>query len=694
MGMTFLAPLFLAGAALLAIPVLIHLTHKERREPVEWPSLMFLQRIEFRAASRQRIRHWLLFALRCAALLLVVMAFARPVVNTGSAAATTLTGGEQEVVILLDRSHSMGLGSRWPRAQEAARDVVRRMGPRDRLSVVLFDDAASAAVTSTGSGAAALAAIDAAKPGVLGTRIAPPIRLASRLLTESPLARREVVLISDFQRRGWPGGEDARLPSRTHLTTVDVASDSAANTAISGVDLVRDANSQRELVTVTARLTTSGAREKHSVAASLLLNGRVAEQKSVELPATGSARVTFAAAPLPAGLTRGEIRLAHDSLPVDDSFFFTVAEGERLPIVIVERDGADPNTSLYLARALAIGDAPGFGTRVVPLFRLTTEDIASAALVILNDAPYPAGRTGTALRNAIASGTGLLVIAGQGTISRRWPGDAASMLPASLGDEVDRDPSQPATIGFLDRSHPALALFSAPRSGDFAAARINRYVATGAALPDARTLVRYDDGAPALLERRAGEGWVLLWTSALDGEWSDLPLQPIFLPFVHQIAKHAAGYAERKRWYTTGDVVELSRVPDLAKSSGAEKLVAEAPSGARVEIAGDSADPTLLVSEQGFYQLKSESGTRRLTAIAANVSAAESDLARVDPEELALALEPLPGDSTQVALAGTLAPDARERTQRLWWYLLAAALLALAAETVLGNRLSRRGWVA
>ena len=55
-------------------------------------------------------------------------------------------------------------------------------------------------------------------------------------------------------------------------------------------------------------------------------------------------------------------------------------------------------------------------------------------------------------------------------------------------------------------------------------------------------------GAPALLERRVGNGRVLLWTSTLDLSWSDLPLKPIYLPFVHQAVRHLASYAQPAPW--------------------------------------------------------------------------------------------------------------------------------------------------
>src|SRR5215212_8798275 len=100
--MNFLAPAFFAGLAAIAIPVIIHLIHRERKVVVEFPSLMFLQRIPYRSVRRQKIRHLLLLLLRCIALALLIAAFARPFFARRHAAITG--SGARELVVLLDRS--------------------------------------------------------------------------------------------------------------------------------------------------------------------------------------------------------------------------------------------------------------------------------------------------------------------------------------------------------------------------------------------------------------------------------------------------------------------------------------------------------------------------------------------------------------------------------------------------------------
>src|SRR5205823_9407451 len=70
-----------------------------------------------------------------------------------------------------------------------------------------------------------------------------------------------------------------------------------------------------------------------------------------------------------------------------------------------------------------------------------------------------------------------------------------------------------------------------------------------APVPDApgRTVVlRYENGAPALVEAEMGRGRVLLLTTTVDREWTDLPIRPGFLPLVQEAARRLAGAPARE----------------------------------------------------------------------------------------------------------------------------------------------------
>ncbi|HTM03931.1 MAG TPA: BatA domain-containing protein, partial [Vicinamibacterales bacterium] len=219
--MSFLAPLFLVALAGLAIPVLLHLTQREKKQVVRFPSLMFVRRIPYQSVRRRKIQNWLLLAVRMAALALLVLAFTRPLIMRANSAPAPGTGA-RELVILLDTSYSMGYGDRFDRARAAARDQIAKLTPSDRASIVLFASGAEIVMKSTAEHSGLEAAVAAAKPVASATRYAPALKVAGSILAESALPRREVVLISDFQRAGWRGEEGAHLPAGATLTPVAI----------------------------------------------------------------------------------------------------------------------------------------------------------------------------------------------------------------------------------------------------------------------------------------------------------------------------------------------------------------------------------------------------------------------------------------------------------------------------------------
>jgi hypothetical protein len=199
-----------------------------------------------------------------------------------------------------------------------------------------------------------------------------------------------------------------------------------------------------------------------------------------------------------------------------------------------------------------------------------------------------------------------------------------------------------------------------------------------------RVLARFDDGAVAAAERKVGQGRVIVWASALDDSYSDLPRRPVYLPLVHQFVKYLAQFEPSRAWQTVGQVVDVG---SLTKARA--NWVVVTPSGKRVAQNGP-----LELDEQGVYDVRPSGGAVEGTpaqAIAVNIDPAEADLTPIDPGELVAAVTgraapvaaPTPAENT-----GFDVKDA-EKQQALWWYLLLAGLLLLAAETVVSNRLSQ-----
>ena len=223
MSLAFLVPLFLAGIAGIVVPIVVHLTRRQRKNVVHFPSLMFLQKIPYQEQRRRRIQHWFLLSLRALALILVAAAFARPFFDRSSIGALG-SGGPREVVVLVDRSYSMEIGDKMERAREEAERVFRGLGPLDRASLVTFSRGADVAARSTSDLSRLQGAVDTLAVSSAATRFGPALKVAQTILEESTLPSGEVYLLSDFQRNGWTGDEGVRLPAGSRVVPVPLGS--------------------------------------------------------------------------------------------------------------------------------------------------------------------------------------------------------------------------------------------------------------------------------------------------------------------------------------------------------------------------------------------------------------------------------------------------------------------------------------
>jgi hypothetical protein len=677
MSLSFLVPAFLVGLAALAVPIIIHLTRRQTKESIDFPSLMFVGRIPHKSTQRRTIRNWPLLLMRILAILLITLAFARPYLQREENSALPVMTGSKETVILLDRSYSMSYGDRWEQAKRAAAERIDGLRMNDRASLILFDSRSEAAVESSPDKAMLRAALNGAEPSARATRFAPAFRFAERLLTASQHPRREVVVISDFQRNGWEKdmgeAESIRFPAGTVITPVSIGDPSPSNVLVGSVSFERTLAAGRERAVATVRLQNQGTTAHPSLPVTLEIDGRRVETRTVSLEPNGAATVQFAPVTLAqTGITRGVVRTPADSLPADNVYQFALSPDQRIGVVIVD-GAAGGQGSFFLERALAIGDAPGFRTTVKPEGALQANDLTQASVLVLNQARIPGGELGNRVRSFVQNGGGLVLLLGDNRTGG-WEG----VIPDRPGGTADHAGDGGIALGFVDFGHPAFAAFSTPRSGDFTAARFYRYRQLPST-PEQRVLARFSDGATALAEQPVGKGRVLTWTSALDTEATDLALQPVFLPFVHELVKHASGYATARPAFTVGDPFD----PAVAAIASQQFGMAISPSGERIELGEEGS--TLTLDEPGFYELRDARSGARASAVAVNVDPAESQLESVPATEVVAAITPAQDAASRASGPLSLSLQEREREQSAWWYLVVVGFLLLAGETVLSN---------
>lgn len=696
--MSFLAPLFLVGALAVAAPIIFHLIRRTSREKVTFSSLMFLQPTPPRVTRSSKVENIFLLLLRCLALCLLALGFARPFIQKPVAADNTGNQG-RHIVVLLDASASMRRENLWTDARARAEQVVRDARPGDSVAIYAFDRVARPVLsfeqwTATPTSdrlSIALERLSSVEPGWSSTHLGHGLLTAVDALEESSgksreaiAGQRKIVVISDLQEGAkldglqgfeWPRGIEvaietvkARQPTNAGL---QILADQDETQRPSG-------EQQLKLRVVNA---TDAKREQFQIGWSRPGEKSIAGGAVDVYVPPGQNRVVSAPVAL-AGVAAEQLRLTGDEVDFDNTAHYVPPKAEQIKVVFAGDDDSRDSQRLlyYLKRAF-----PETRRQIVQVIArpanapIPADDILSAPLLIVGDVLTPES-TATA-REFLDNGKPVLLVM-KSIASARTLADLTG-LGGVAAEESANDGY--ALLGQLDFAHPLLAPFADPRFSDFTKIHFWKHRKLDVAqFKNARVIARFDKGDPALLEIPAGKGSLLVLTSGWNPADSQLALSSKFVPLLFSLLDLSGGVKAQLAQFMVGDVVPLGAT-NTAQSFSIRK-----PDGK--ELAMSAAGKFSETDLPGVYTILSGTSTQRF---AVNLDPSESRTSPMPLEELERLRLPMDVENSKLTKVEeekklSLQATELEQRQKLWRWLLVAALVILVFETWLAGWLTRR----
>jgi aerotolerance regulator-like protein/VWA domain-containing protein len=674
--MSFLTPLFFLGVAALAAPILVHLVRRTRARRVQFPALIFVRQVPQRTIRRRTLHNLLLLLLRCLAILLIVIAFTRPFFSGGSAAKDNSAAGA--TVILIDNSLSMrreGMFAEAQRRAEAALDDARN---DEQIALVSFDKRYTVINRFLADKNRVRSGINSLGAGWDGTDYEQALRGSESLLSElETTGPKRIVMISDFQMPGWTlASATFKLSNNTQLTTLDVGGNSPPpNVAITNVEARGVVFGQKYLDNLVVHVSNFSDMPKDHVQVDFQINDQTVEKRDISLNSRDSRVVEFTGFNLNDGANRCTIDIVAGDFAPDNRFYFTLRRETPAKALIIEGASRGRSDSLHLQSALTTNDDLPFTFALKSAGSVDPTSISDYALVVLNDTGPISSALADTLAKFVNAGGQLIVSTGPRTQPDTFNGSLQQITPATLREAVQTKAGESVAITEVKFDHPIFEVFQ--ESGRLAAANVIGYFRSEPRA-NAAVLARFEDGSPALMESRTGKGRVLLFTSSLGPSWNDLPLTPLYLPFIHQMVRYA-GTREQNAWYGLGQTFTV------AKRQEAAPPAVDTPTGARLSEARNTPDGDLLVTarEPGFYRLRYSS---QPDFAAVNIDGAEGDFTKLNFGEFMAGVTGGAGSAEGTEANRNLSNEEVEGRQRVWWSLLLVALLLLLAESFLAQR--------
>jgi hypothetical protein len=659
MSITFLNPLFLFALAAGAIPILIHRLVQRHGKVKKFSAVRLLLLSQQNLVRPERLKEFILLALRVLAVLTLALLIARPVWLFSGVFSTGEKGAK---VLILDNSLSMGYredrGERFELAKTHARDILNTLKGRvlilptaavpgknlDDLPVEWMNpeqalrelETISLSFGKGGPGAALNRAFQAGKD------------------LKAPL---EVVILTDLARGEWEGlqqGQLKNVPPNLTLTFVRFGGiQRDPNLTVKEVRL-----SQGEAVVgAPGRLEATVGNlsgQAASAQVQLFLNSAKVEQKSIDLPAGEDGKISFDLALDKPGWVKGEVRLAGDRLPLDDRFYFPIKAREKVKVLVVD---GDPRTALkasesyYLVNALQPGRGEGtpFSVQVTQEGELERMDLKSWEAIFLLNVPQPPS---SPLASYLQTGKPLFIFMGNRANPEHY--QHLPFFPWQL-KEV-KEGGAPARImpGPAGQGRQGFTPLSGISGESLKKASFERYYRVARS---GKTLLALENGDLLLAEAEWGKGRVFLFASSADLDWNDLPLNAAFLPLIHGLLKEGVGLSQ-------SPLPPTLRIGEAFPGAGPPAQIAGTPGG------------------PGIFQFFTASGEMWQGV---NPPVEESDLRKMTAEEMKKRLVSMEVKviESKEGNAGTPLAGRKE----LWPYILGFLLAVLGIEMGVAGRI-------
>lgn len=722
--MTFLNIALLGGVLAFNIPLIIHLINRSRFRVVKWGAMHLLDPIVRINRKRVRLEQLLLLLVRALIPVCLALAMASPVL-TGC---QNLAGNSKSsLVLLLDNSYSMAAGganANFKSAVEQTTEIIKGVKDGSDMSVILMaGNSAPILDEPTFKKSLLVGEIERLNAAYGMADVPQSLRVGSSLINGMKLPKRDMVVVSDFQRVSWKDeqgqarqrvtewlGDKQIMPS---LTFLRVGKEVTDNVAVTDMKLSRLVVGVGQRITIRANLKNFGDQTYTSLRVYLDIDGQRQVVREVDLGPKQETQGLFTHTFDTAGSHIVKVWADADAtLKDDNSYLRSVQVLDRIPVLLVDgdpdREFLKSETGFFRIAMQPFTEDAGEGTdllnaKIVTPSEFNQDAVANTKVIVLANVPRLSPSQLQMLDGFVKSGGGLLVFPGS-QIDADWYNanlyaSGTGMMPmrfASLAGDL-KDEAKHAGIVSQAYTHPALNMFNDRRNGNLSAGRIWVWyqlagnVGSTTNATASSVLARLETGDPFLVEKPYGDGNVMLCSTACDFDWNNLPSPRlnVYLPLWQQVVSYLAVNVEPPRNVSVGQSL-LAFVPSEATQY---KATLTDPSGQVVTV------PVVEAGGRGIVEYKQ---TDQLGLYTLNVAGQksihfvvdtpriESDLAQLSEDEVGTLAESMGADVVTSWDEYAELDKTRRHGSDVWHWFFWAVLALFFAELMLQHWFATR----
>lgn len=611
--MGFLNPTLLWFGLGAAIPVIIHLLHRQRYRRVRWGAMQFLLKAIKRTQRRVRLEHIILLIVRMIIMTLLALALARPSLES------TLLHGSSDVnyIFAIDNSYSMGYKKGADDALKQAKQRVKKlieqtsMSMEDTITIIRmneYPDDDPGIQKDLKKSSFTNEVIDGIELSDYGSSA---YRVFLRIKQEMEKTRnkyKKIYVLTDMQKNSWipsTGEEKDKLrellkqlstDKDTKIYILNVGGDETKNVAI-----VKFKSNQPTITTKSeANFTAEVFNFSEEAATNLDLTIYVREPEEsidknryttkINLDPGKSSSHSFKLDFTKPGPHFIRAEISSDFLETDDKRYLAVDVKQTMNILLVDGDYHkkwQKSETGPIRKMLDPREDQRHGFKCdtrVGVDMLTVDEITEGSfdcIVLANVNEIPEDKA-QALYKYVYSGGGLFITLGDKIITESYNKDlyanGKGILPVQLTKTEGQVPFQRGNSIFrfnrMKSDHPVFKEFVDMPSNLLFDKRLMfyKFYTFNKDSIDPKTtsvLLNWDDfnNNPAMIEKKIGDGKSIIYSSTWDDEWNQG--WPGHIPFgmlTFELVRYLAARPMKNINFTVGQTIEYT-IPILNKAT-------------------------------------------------------------------------------------------------------------------------------
>jgi len=580
MNLNLLSPIYLLGLLGISLPVLVHMLTRRQQTHIKFSAVYLLTQAQKRAVKRRRPNRLLLLLCRCMGIAFLSFALANPLFSFGGSQ-EFLTNVPGSNIFILDDSYSMRHSAAEKNLYESAVEVldamIEKFPPRSSFSLVLASDPPKVVQDWTTEKSGIKKFLKSSTPSYKTTSISRAVSQSFELLESAPHKSKRIFILTDRDKNGWTETE-IQPPSNPHDVKIKVIDFSEMKKGVNqafihDLEVTQEFLTNSKIIRVKVGVTSLlPDRPIKRLPVSLWVNGKLEKESSVDLPPGGKVEKEFSFPYLGNDPIKGHIEIQDDALAIDNRRVFTYQPDQKIKVLIVDGDPraiAHQSEAFYLERALnpfsvSLSDIVPTLSTVAELPRRNLALFSVIMLCNVQELPFDFERD---IEKFVMQGGALFISLGDQVDAKFYNEKMGSLLPVTLKtlNQVS-DNNNPFQLLSEPSDHPVMKIFSGKTLKEMGAISFNSiYSVEPRENAKFSIPMKFVNGFPAITESEFGKGKVILFTSSVDRDWNNFPIQPTFLPWIQRWVKYSARSLENitQKSFLVGEPFILENGEDI-----------------------------------------------------------------------------------------------------------------------------------